>query len=79
MLSLRRARTGNTEKGNTYKEVFRICRTQNQDIPRAGLGGAARTAERRGWQGRAERDADGSVRPGKNRPSDAPANQRQTL
>ena len=55
------------------------CRIQNPNIPRAGRGGAARTAERRGEQSRAERDADGSVRPGKNRPSDPLANQRQTL
>ena len=41
-----------------------ICRTQNPVIPRAGGGGA-------------ERNADGSVRPKYNRPSDPLANQIQ--
>ena len=58
------------QKNNHY-------RIQSSDIPRAGWGGAVRTAKRRRWQGRAERDVDGSVRPGKNRPSDALANQKQ--
>ena len=63
--------------GTGPHEKPRICRIQNPDIPRAGRGGVARMAEWRGEQGRAEQDADGTVRPGRNRPFDPLAHQRQ--